>query len=115
MLARNFRKPGKPSKRPADVPYDSVGESDKGQATSGKRKSRRQADKRQLEKVARTGNPECRKPCGVAQSDYGYGQPGHFLCDKDAGSFSAAMLASPRANLKAEEADIHACNRGTWL
>ena len=32
MLARNFRKPGKPSKRPADVPYDSVGESDKGQA-----------------------------------------------------------------------------------
>lgn len=82
-----------------------------GKATSGKR----QADKRQLEKVARTGNPECRKPCGVAQSDYGYGQPGHFLCDKDAGSLSAAMLASPTANLKAEEADIHACNRGTWL
>jgi hypothetical protein len=106
MPARNFRKTGKPSKRPADVPYDSVGESDKGQATSGKR---------QVEKVARTGNPECRKPCGLAQSDYGYGQPGHFLCDKDAGSLSAAMLASPTANLKAEEADIHACNRGAWL
>lgn len=104
MPARNFRKPGEPSKRPADVPYDSVGESDK-----------RKADKRQVEKAARTGNPECRKPCGVAQGDYGYGQPGHFLCDKDADSLSAAMLASPRANLKAEEADIHACNRGTWL
>ena len=38
--------------RPADVPYDSVGESDK-------RKSKRQADKRQVEKMARTGNPEC--------------------------------------------------------
>lgn len=38
-----------------------------------------------------------------------------FLCDKDADSLSAAMLASPRANLKTEEADIHACNRGTWL
>lgn len=35
MFARNFRKPGKPSKRPADVPYDSVGESDKRKAASG--------------------------------------------------------------------------------
>lgn len=86
-----------------------------GKAASSKRQAEEQADKRQVEKVARTGNPECRKPCGVAQSDYEYGQPGHFLCDKDAGSLSAAMLASPRANLKAEEADIHACNRGTWL
>lgn len=34
MPARNFRKPGKPSKRPADVPYDSVGES--GKRISGK-------------------------------------------------------------------------------
>lgn len=41
MLARNFRKTGKPSKRPADVPYDSVGESGKQQAASGRASGKR--------------------------------------------------------------------------